>query len=107
MPDGVENSSLQTATIEGTREDSLAEAAINERTELEEEKNESEIMNVNFGMFCRQQLSHRSKTRLFAILKKYIREKAVFTIKYRICFLFLSRGIITYLSIRNKRIYIK
>lgn len=66
MPDGVENSSLQTATIEGTREDSLAAADIDGRAELEEEKNESEIMNVNFRMFCRQQLSHRLKTRLLA-----------------------------------------
>lgn len=50
MPDGVEDSSLQTATIEGTREDtSLTEAAIDGGSELDEEKNESEIMNVNFG----------------------------------------------------------
>jgi len=67
MPDGVENSSLQTATIEGTREDSLAAATIDGRAELEEEKNESEIMNVNFEMFYRQHvLSHRLKTRLLA-----------------------------------------
>ncbi|KAG5305731.1 CNGA2 protein, partial [Acromyrmex insinuator] len=40
MPDDVEDSSLQTATIEGMREDSLAEAAIDETSELDEEKNE-------------------------------------------------------------------
>ncbi|XP_011689508.1 PREDICTED: uncharacterized protein LOC105451020 isoform X2 [Wasmannia auropunctata] len=38
VPDGVENSSLQTATVDGTQEDRLAEAA--ERSELDEEKNE-------------------------------------------------------------------
>lgn len=58
MPDGVEDSSFQTATFEGMREDSLAEAAIDGRSELDEEKNESEIMNVNFGTLCRQQISH-------------------------------------------------
>lgn len=40
MPDGVEDSSFQTATFEGMREDSLAEAAIDGRSELDEEKNE-------------------------------------------------------------------
>jgi len=58
MPDGVENSSLRNATIERTRENSLAEAAIDGRSELDEEKNESEIMNVNFETLCRRQISH-------------------------------------------------
>lgn len=70
VPDGVENSSsLETATIEGTREDSLAEAAIG-RSELDEEKNESEIMNVNFGMICRPRISHNQKRNYS---EKYIR----------------------------------
>lgn len=47
MPDDVENSSLQTATTEGTRTDGSAESAIDEGSEFDEEKNESEIVNVS------------------------------------------------------------
>jgi len=74
MPDGVENSSLRNATIEGTRENSLAEAAIDGRSELDEEKNESEIMNVNFETLCRRDIS-RSNATLF------IRQKNIFVKK--------------------------
>lgn len=50
VPNGAENSPLQATTTEETREndDGLAESAIDEGSELDEEKNESEIVNVNF-----------------------------------------------------------
>lgn len=57
MPGGVENSSLRIATMEDTRGNDAAESVIDERSEVDEEKNESEIANVNFGMFCRNQIS--------------------------------------------------
>lgn len=82
MPDGAENSSLQTATIEGTREDSLAEAAIDGGSELDEEKNESEIMNVEIsGRFV---IGRYLTIESDIMPEKRVREKADFYIKCRI-----------------------
>lgn len=79
MPDGVENSSLQTAAIEEMREDSLAEAAIDGGSELDEEKNESEIMNVNSGRFiANRYLSFDRKWRYSHVRETYSRKKVVF-----------------------------
>lgn len=48
MSDGIENASLQIATTEETREENRsAEVAIDEGSEFDEEKNESEIVNIN------------------------------------------------------------
>jgi len=93
MPDGVEDSSLETATIEGMREDSLAETAIDETSELDEEKNESEIMNVNFGMFCQKYLTIERDIILYA--RETFSRKSSFLYKITLlqCFLFLSREI--------------
>lgn len=79
MPDGAENSSLQTATIEGMQEDSLAEAAIDGGSELDEEKNESEIMNV--GISGRFVISRylTIESDIMRTSEKRIREKADFT----------------------------
>lgn len=94
MPDGVENSSLQTVTIERTGEDSLAEVAIDRRSELDEEKNESEIMNINFETFCHQQIYHDRKQNYSHIRETYFsrKRKGNFYIRYRISFSFSSRG---------------
>lgn len=57
MSDGVENASLQTATTEETREENNSvEAVIDEGSELDEEKNESEIVkHQSFGIFYHNQ----------------------------------------------------
>lgn len=49
MPDGAENSSLHTATTEEARGDGSAEPDIDEGSELDEEKNESEICKRPFS----------------------------------------------------------
>ncbi|KYM99732.1 Cyclic nucleotide-gated cation channel alpha-3 [Cyphomyrmex costatus] len=58
MPDDVEDSSLQTAMIEGMREDSSVEAVIDERSDFDEEKNETKLDGVKTYMRMRRVPNH-------------------------------------------------
>lgn len=67
MSDDVGNVSLQT-TIDETQEENSS--GIDERSELDEEKNESEIVNINFlGCFLIKHISRSSNIFLYLLEK--------------------------------------